>query len=33
MKTGESAVPLLEYGVNDGAGHIYSDPFFQIMKL
>ena len=27
-KTGEYAVPVLEYGVNDGAGHVYSDPFF-----
>ena len=32
-KTGESTVPVLEYGVRYGAGHIYSDPFFQRMKL
>ena len=33
LKTGESAVPVLESGVKYGAGHIYSDPFFQIRKL
>ena len=32
-KTGESTVPVLEYGVRYGAGHIYSDPFFQRRKL
>ena len=32
-KTGESTVPVLEYGVRYGAGHIYSGPFFQRRTL